>query len=70
MDMRGWGREDWEFGISRGKLLQMEWINSKVLAYSTGNYIQYSVIIMKKNTKRLYIYVLLNHSTVQQKLTL
>ena len=35
---------DWEFGISRGKLLYIEWINSKVLLYSTGNYIQYPVI--------------------------
>ena len=34
---------DWEFGISRCKLLYIEWINNKVLLYSTGNYIQYSV---------------------------
>jgi len=27
---------DWEFGVNRCKLLQFEWINSKVL-YSTGN---------------------------------
>ena len=32
---------DWEFGISRCKLLHIEWINSKVLLLSTGNYIQY-----------------------------
>ena len=31
---------DWEFGVSRCKLLDLEWIN-KVLLYSTGNYIQY-----------------------------
>ena len=43
---RGWGGggRDWEFGISRCKLLYIEWINSKVLPYSTGNYIQYHVI--------------------------
>ena len=37
---------DWEFAISRCKLLQTEWINNKVLllGYSTGNYIQYPVI--------------------------
>ena len=35
---------DWEFGISRCKLLYIEWINNKVLLYSTGNYIQYPVI--------------------------
>ena len=38
------GRMDWEFGISRCKLLYIEWINNKVLLYSTGNYIQYPVI--------------------------
>jgi len=37
------GREgvDWDFGIGRGKVLPLEWINNKVLMYSTGNYIQY-----------------------------
>ena len=34
----------WEFVISRCKILYIEWINNKVLLYSTGNYIQYSVI--------------------------
>ena len=38
---------DWEFRIGRCKLLHSEWINNKVLMYSTGNYIQYSV--MKPN---------------------
>ena len=41
---RGGGRMDWKFGISGYKLLYGEWINSKVLLYSTGNYVQYSVI--------------------------
>ena len=35
---------DWEFGVGRCKLLHLEWINNKVLMYSTGNYIQYPVI--------------------------
>ena len=35
---------DWEFGISRCKLVYTEWINNEVLLYSTGNYIQYPVI--------------------------
>ena len=35
------GGMDWEFGVSRCKLLHIEWINNKVLLYSTGNYIQY-----------------------------
>ena len=39
----GGGGMDWEFGISRCKLLYIEWIN-KVPLYSTGNYIQYPVI--------------------------
>ena len=34
---------DWESGISRCKLLHMEWINDKILLYSTGNYMQYPV---------------------------
>ena len=31
---------EWEFGVSRCKLLHLEWINYKVLLYSMGNYIQ------------------------------
>ena len=31
---------DWEFGVSRCKLLHLEWKSNKVLLYSTGNYIQ------------------------------
>ena len=37
------GGMDWEFGISRCKVLYIEWINNRVLLYSTGNYIQYPV---------------------------
>ena len=40
----GEGRKDWEFGISRCKLLYLGWINNKVLLYRTGNYIYYTVI--------------------------
>ena len=40
----GGGGKDWEFGISRRKLLYIGWINTKVLLYSTGNYIPYPVI--------------------------
>ena len=39
----GRGGMDWEFGVSRHKLLYIDWINSKVLLYRTGNYIQYPV---------------------------
>ena len=31
---------DWEFGVGKCKLLHLEWINNKVLLYSTGNSIQ------------------------------
>ena len=44
----GW--KDWEFGISKYKLLYIGWINSKVLLYITGNYIQYPGI--KHNGKK------------------
>ena len=43
-ERRGQGGKDWEFGISRCKLLYIGWINNIVLLYSTGNYIQYPVI--------------------------
>ena len=38
------GGMDWEFGVSRCKLVYRERINNNVLLYSTGNYIQYPVI--------------------------
>ena len=55
----GGGWLDWEFGISKVKLLYMEWINNKVLLYSTGNYIQYPVTNHngKEYLKRMYVYV-------------
>ena len=39
----GWKGVDWEFGVSRYKLLYIAWINN-VLLYSTGNYIESPVI--------------------------
>ena len=54
------GREGtaWGFGISRCKLLSIEWINNKFLLYSTGNYIQYPVINHEKNMKNnVYVYL-------------
>ena len=53
-DGGSWGGMDWEFVISRGKLLYIEWINNKILLYNTENYIQNSVINL--NGKE-YIYV-------------
>ena len=37
----GGGGMDGEFGVSRRKLLHLEWISNAVLLYSTGNYIQF-----------------------------
>ena len=37
-------RDGREFAIHRCKLLYIEWINSQVQMYSTGNYIQYAMI--------------------------
>ena len=52
------GGKDWEFGISRCKLLYTGYINNKVLQYSTGNYIQYPVINHNgKEYEKEYIYV-------------
>ena len=54
------GGMEWEVGVSRCKLLYIGWINSKVLLYSTGNYIQYPVINHNAKEyflKRIYIYV-------------
>ena len=57
---RGGGRGGgmgWEFGVGRYKLLHIEWINNKVLLYSTGNYSQYPVINHNKRIwKRTHTY--------------
>ena len=52
------GGMEWEFGVSRCQLLYIEYINNKVLLYSTGNYIQYPVINHNgKQYEKEYIYV-------------
>ena len=54
---------DWEFGISRCKLLHIGWINNKVLLYSTRNYVQYPGIshngkeYEKEYTYNVYSYI-------------
>ena len=55
----GWGGMEWEVGISRCKLICMEWINNKVLLYNTGNCIQYPMINHngRDYKKSMYIYV-------------
>ena len=45
-------------GISRCKLLYIEWINNKVLLYSIGNYTQYPVINHNgKEYEKEYMYI-------------
>ena len=50
------GGMDWEFGVSRCKLVYIEYINIKVLQYRAGNYIQYPVVNHngKEYKKRIY----------------
>ena len=36
---------DWQFGVSRCKLVYIRWLNSKFPLYSTGNYSQHSAVI-------------------------
>ena len=38
------GGMEWEVGISRCRLLYVEWISSKALLYGTENYVQYTII--------------------------
>ena len=48
-----WRKNGLGLGFSRCKLLYREWINNRVLLYSTGNYIQYPLInLMEKNIKK------------------
>ena len=44
MTPEGVGEEmEWEFGVRRCKVVNIEMINNKVPLYSTGNHIQYPV---------------------------
>ena len=55
---RGRGGKEWEFGISRCKLLYIEWMNDELLLYNTGNYIQYPVRNRNgKEHKKVYKYI-------------
>ena len=54
------GGMEWEVGVSRCNLLYMEWINNKVLLYSTENHIQNPMINHNGKEyikKRMYIWV-------------
>ena len=71
-------RMEWEFGVSRCKLLHLEWISNETLLYNTGNYTQSLGIEHdgRDMRKRMCAYMCvcarecmcLGHFTVQQKL--
>ena len=48
------GGKDWEFGISRCKLLCIKWINNKILQYTTGKHTQHPVINHRRIWKRIH----------------
>ena len=52
------GGMEWEAGVSRCKLVYIEWINNKVLLYSTENYIQNPMI--NHNGKEYFLNVCIN----------
>ena len=48
---------DWEFEISRCKLVYVDQIDNKVLLYSTGTYVQYPVITYNgRECEDVYMY--------------
>ena len=53
---------EWEFAISRCKLLHLEWINNKVLLYSSGNYIQYPWINHNRKEYKKNVYMCMTES--------
>ena len=54
--------KDWEFGVSRCRLLHIRWINNNVLLYSTGNYIQNLVINYNGIEYKGYIFICITES--------
>ena len=53
------GEKDFQFGISRCKLVYIGRINNKVLLYSRGNYIQYLMINHNgKEYEKIYIFII------------
>ena len=66
------GGMDWEFGVSRYRLLHIEWIDNKVLLYSTGNCAQYYVAAWMGGESRgewIHVYVWLSRFAVHLKLS-
>ena len=55
---------EWIVEVSRCKLLFMEWINNKVLLYSSENYFQYPMI---NHNGKEYLRKRMNHFAIEQK---
>ena len=55
---------EWEVGVSRCKLLYIEWTHNKFLLHNTENHIQYLMINHdgKEYQKRLYINICITES--------
>ena len=70
----GWdGAAVWDLNYLNylNKLFKIEWINNKVLLYSTGNYTKYLLITSNGKAYKneyIYIYMYVNHFAIQQKL--
>ena len=60
---RGGGEMHWEFGISRCKLLYIEWINNRVPLYSKGT--KYPVINHNGKNMKKNVCIYANHFAVQ-----
>ena len=54
---RGSGGTEWEMGVSRCQLFYTEWINNKVLLYSTEKHIQYPMINILERIEKRIIYI-------------
>ena len=60
---KGLGRDGWEAGVTRCKLLYTEWRNNKILLYSTESHIQHPVTNHNgKTIKRKVCAQLLSHA--------
>ena len=58
-------RMDWEFGVSRCKLLHLKWISNEDLLYSTGDYIQSLVIEHDRRQNEKKNICIIGHFAVQ-----
>ena len=67
--VEGGGGMDWEFGISRGKLLYIEWIRKRSSCTAQGTIcnILWQTIMEKNLKKECLLFVYLTHFAVQKK---